>query len=118
MFRYPIGTREHLAVFQEEIAVIHQSKRRKTEASARSCLEGPAREQFVELIVDVRMTNDLTAGIGQEQAFNDPEFLVPVLVHEVCGKLVRMPAQELQQFLIAALSNCLTQLRHLLHRLW
>ena len=64
------------------------------------------------------MTDDLAAGVGQEQAFNDPEFLASVRLHEICRELVWVTAQKLQQFFVTALTNCLTQPGHLLHGLW
>src|SRR6266403_5557540 len=83
MLGNPIGSAKYFAIFEEEIAVVHQSQCRKTEASAGRCLERPARKQFVELIVDVRMTDDFAAGIGQEQSFNDPEFFAGVLLKSI-----------------------------------
>ena len=84
---------EHFAILQEEIAVVHQRERRQTKASSRRCLERPAREQFVELIVDVRMTDDFAACVGQEQSLDDPEFFVGIQFQGI-RRLVRMPAQE------------------------
>ncbi len=112
----PIRTRKHFAISQEEIAVVHESKPRQTKTSSCRSLERPARKQFVELIVDVRMTDDFAAGVGQEQSLHDPEFFVRVQLQRI-RRLVRMPAQKFQQLFVAALAHRLTQLGHLLHGL-
>ena len=114
----PIGSAKHFAIFKEEITVVHQSKCGKTEASAGRCLERPARKQFVELIVDVRMTDDFAAGIGQEQSFNDPEFFAGVLLKSIRQRPIRMVPEDFEKILVAALAYRLTQLGHLLHGLW
>src|SRR5579863_6481718 len=87
----PIGTGNHLTILQEEISVIHQSKCWKTKTSASRRLESPARQQFIELVVDVRMADDFAAGIGQEQPFNDPEFFV-VRLNSIRQRPVRIVA--------------------------
>ncbi len=70
------------------------------------------------MIVDVRMTDDFAAGIGQEQSFNDPEFFVGVLPKSIRQRPIRMVTEDFEKILVAAFAYCLTQLCHLLHRLW
>ena len=80
MLGNPVGARDHLAIFQKEVSVVHQCKCRQTEASSGRQFERPAGKKFVQLIVDVRMTNDLAARVGQQQAFDDSEFFATILV--------------------------------------
>ena len=70
------------------------------------------------MIVDVRMTDDFAAGIGQEQSFNDPEFFAGVLLKSIRQRPIRMVPEDFEKILVAALAYRLTQLGHLLHGLW
>src|SRR5579872_4250079 len=112
MLRYPVGTTQHLAIFQEEIAIIHQRKSRKTESSTRRYLVCPSRQQLIELIVHIGMTNDFAARVGQQQAFDDSEFFASILIR--ARKVLRMPSQDIEKFFITAFAYRSTQLAHLL----
>src|SRR6266849_4508448 len=79
----PIRPVEDHAVFQKKVAIVHKRERRQTETSSRRDPECPPCEQFVELVVDVRMPDDMSAGIGQEQSFYDVEFIVVRLLQTI-----------------------------------
>jgi len=93
----PIRSAKHFAILKEEITIVHQSKCGKTKTSSGRRLERPARKQFVELIVDVRMTDDFAAGIGQEQSFNDPEFFAGVLLKSIRQRPIRMVPEDFEK---------------------
>ncbi len=89
---HPVGPRINTALVDDQVSVVRQSKSRQTEPAAGCGFERPACKQFVQLIVDVRMTDDFAACVGQEQSLNDPEFFVWVLLISVRQRAVRMPA--------------------------
>src|SRR6185312_10182183 len=65
VFRNPVGSRIQPSIVDDEVAVICKGIGRQTKASSCRGLEGPAREQTVELVVDVGIADDMAAGICQ-----------------------------------------------------
>src|SRR5271156_2719995 len=108
---------KHIAILQKEVAVVHKGEGRQTKSSSCRYSKCPSRKHLVELIVDVRMTDDVTARISHKQSFNDVEFFVVVLVETIRQRPVRMPAQDFQQLLVASFTYRPTELAYLVHRL-
>src|SRR5213593_4753479 len=59
---------------QSENSVVGQSKRRHSESAARAQLERPPREQLVELLVDVRMPDQVAGWIDLQDRFDHRGF--------------------------------------------
>src|SRR5579864_6559642 len=104
--RNPIGARIQPSVVSNQISVVGQRKRRKPEASSGCRFESPAREQSVELIVDVGVANDVAAGVGKQCAFYCPD----LFFYALFGIL---KTKKCEQFLVLTLADGLVQLAHL-----
>src|SRR5206468_1084166 len=59
----PIRRCDDLAVVQRENPVIGQSERRHSKPAARAELEGPSSEKLVELLIDVRVLDEVAGWI-------------------------------------------------------
>src|ERR1700735_490686 len=104
-------------MLQKEVAVVHEGECRQAKSSSCRYSESPSRKQLVELIIDVRVTDDVTARVSDKQSFNNVEFFVVVLLETIRHGPARMPAQDFQQLLVAPLTYRPTQLAYLIHRL-
>src|SRR5213593_3995373 len=102
---------------QSENSVVGQSKRRHSESAARAQLERPPREQLVELLVDVRMPDQVAGWIDLQDRFDHRGFTAGESgidgFFRVEPLLGLRRSEKLQKPLIVPLLHCGSQLLNL-----
>src|SRR5579864_9088290 len=120
VFRNPVRIREDLSIVKHEVAVVGESKTRKTKATAGAQAVRPASKNLLQMGVDERMFEHVTGAVGNESAIGNR-----VLARCVAGiwfldislfarALVFLRAQQLKQFPEVVFFPCLSQLVDLL----